>query len=175
MSPTGRGMAEAGRRRFRAFEGGAAAPPEPNTETEVESDASCTIAAPSPDLTGDPGERTMDCVAFAFRRGKRRVTVLTFAEVGTGQIARKWYELPEPLVQSCKFWRDVLLALGAPVRSDERVDLRAAFVGKRFRVRVGYRKTPGAKGGGKARDELARQRKDGGDFLRVHDLLERLA
>lgn len=48
------------------------------------------------------------------------------------------------------------------------------FVGRRFRVRVGYRKTPGVKGSGKARDELANQRKPG-DFLRVHDLLERLA
>lgn len=132
------------------------------------------IVAPPPDLTGEPGERVMDCIDVIVKRGGRKVAVAIFAEVGTGHIARKWYEIPESPAQSCKFWRDVALALGAHPRAGELVDPRDAFVGRRFRVRVGYRKTPGVKGGGRARDELAGHRKDG-DFLRVHDLLERLA
>jgi hypothetical protein len=142
---------------------------EPETVTET------TIFVPAPDLTGEPGERLMDCLGFSFKRGKRRIAVATFAEVDTGHIARKWYELPEPMVQSCKFWRDVVLAFGGNPEPNTALDLHAVFVGRRFRVRVGYRKTPGAgRSGGKARDELANQKKTG-DFLRVHDLLERLA
>lgn len=141
----------------------------PETITET------TIFVPAPDLAGEPGERLMDCIGFSFKRGKRKIAVVTFAEVTTGHIARKWYELPEPMVQSCKFWRDIVLAFGGHPEPSTPLDLQAVFVGRRFRVQVGYRKTPGAgRSGGKARDELANQKK-AGDFLRVHDLLERLA
>jgi hypothetical protein len=102
-----------------------------------------TILVPAPDLTGDPGERLMDCVGFSFKRGKRKIAVVTFAESTTGHIARKWYELPEPMVQSCKFWRDVVLALGRQPEPSTSLNLSAVFIGRTFRVRVGYRKTPG--------------------------------
>lgn len=136
----------------------------------------CTIAAPPADLSGEPGERTMECTGFALKGSKRKVAVAIFADVDTGEVARKWYDLAEQSARSSKLWRDVALALGRSPHTDEQIDLVATFVGRRFRVWVGYRKTPNAKGrGGRASDELARRRKDDADYLRVHELLERLA
>lgn len=70
--------------------------------------------------------------------------------------------------------RFVTLALGRPPAAGAPIHPHNVFRDKRFRVVVGYRKTPEPRGKGKADESLALTKKDAGDFLRVQDLVERL-
>lgn len=141
---------------------------------EAVDDAGFSIVAPPPDLSGVPGVRTMKCVGVSVKRGRRPIATLVFEEIDTGHVARKWMEIPAPMTRGSKFWRSVVIALGAEPDAGVQLDLHKVFVGKVFKVRVGFRKTPnaGRDGRSKASNALADTKKGPDDFLRVHDLLE---
>jgi hypothetical protein len=138
------------------------------------------FVAPKPALSGKPGKRIAECVAVETRpRGNKWQLVLTF-ETQDAEIGRMWVELPKPstsgspFTSTCRYMRLVRLALGHEPSAEAPVHPANVFKGLWFRVYVGYRKSTGAKGKGQLADELANEPKGEGDFLRVHDLLERV-
>jgi hypothetical protein len=138
------------------------------------------FVAPKPGLSGEPGERIAECIAAEARpRGNKWQLVLTF-ETQDAEIGRMWVELPKPptsgspFTSACRYMRLVRLALDREPGADAPVHPENVFKGRWFRVYVGYRKSTGAKGKGQLADDLANERKGEGDFLRVHDLLERV-
>jgi hypothetical protein len=148
----------------------------PRLVTRPKSAASeVSFVAPKPALSGEPGERLAECVgAQVNRRGNKTQLMLTFDIEGQG--APMWVDIPSPLTPACRFMRFVTLALGRPPAAGEPIhpESDGLFRGKRFRVLVGWRKSQDARGKGKFDESLAARRKDSHDFLRVHDLLERL-
>jgi hypothetical protein len=137
-----------------------------------------SFVAPKPGLSGKPGERIAECVgAHVQRRGNKTQLVLTL-DTEDGQVGRMWIDVPNPLTSTCRFMRLVTLALGRPPAAGEPIhpESDSLFRGRRFRVIVGWRKSQ-LDGRGKHRfdEALALEGpKDSADFLRVHDLLERL-
>ena len=74
-----------------------------------------------------------------------------------------------------KYRRHCEIALGRPLIDDDPYDNpEEIFVGRKFLVLVGYRKTERPRGGGKTSDELAMKKKDDSDYLKVHDIIERI-
>ncbi len=142
---------------------------------DVPLDAPVVLLAPAPALSGEPGTRPATCTDVTLKqRGHRTLAVLSFT-TDSGESGRLWVEVPQPITAGCRFWRLVTLACGgtAPATGTA-LDAQHIFIGKRFSVFVGYRRTPNARGGGRADDALAMKRKDSADFLRISDVLERL-
>lgn len=136
-----------------------------------------SFVAPKPTLTGEPGERIGECVeARLQRRGNKTQLVLTIET--DGQVGRMWIDIPTPLTSTCRFMRLVTLALGyAPAAGTPiHPESDGLFCGKLFRVVVGWRKSQRDASGKQKFDEnlAAVGPKDPTDFLRIHELLERL-
>lgn len=127
-----------------------------------------SFLAPKPALSGVYGERDAECtVAEVQSRGNKTQLVLTF-ETADGEVGRMWVQLQSPLTSTCRFMRLVAKALGRAPEPGTPIHPVNVFVGKSFRVRVGWRtdgKDPGTAKTGP---------KDPKDFLRVCDLIERL-
>lgn len=137
-----------------------------------------SFVAPKPGLGGEPGERIAECVAaIVQKRGNKRQLVLSF-ETDDGEVGRMWVDIPELLTPTCRFMRLVTLALGAPPAAGTPIHPQSdgLFRGQRFRVAVGWRKSVREPNGKQKFDDslAAVGPKDPRDFLRVHDLLERL-
>jgi hypothetical protein len=130
--------------------------------------ASFAFVAPKPSLTGEPGERIADCIdAEVKQRGNKTQCVLTF-ETLDGQVGRMWVQVQSPLTSTCRYLRLVRLALGSDPTSGVPIHPKSVFDGKRFRVAVGWRTDNDDP------ESVKTGPKDRKDFLRVHDLLERL-
>jgi hypothetical protein len=141
------------------------------------STAGFSFVAPKPDLTGEPGERIGECVdARLQRRGNKTQLVLTIET--DGQVGRMWIDIPTPLTSTCRFMGLVTRAIGSPPAAGNPIhpESDGLFRGTWFRVVVGWRKSQrDASGKHKFDDSLAAVGpKDAKDFLRVHDLLERV-
>jgi len=137
-----------------------------------------SFVAPKPALSGEPGERAAECVeACVQRRGNKTQLVLTL-DTDDGQVGRMWVDIPSPLTSTCRFMRLLTLARGAPPTAGEPIhpESDGVFRGKRFRVVVGWRKSQREPNGRQKFDDSLAEvgPKDRQDFLRVHDLLERL-
>lgn len=137
-----------------------------------------SFIAPKPALSGEPGGRIAECVdARLQRRGNKTQLVLTF-DTDDGQVGRMWIDIPTPLTSTCRFMRLVTLALGAPPAAGKPIhpESDGLFRGKRFSLVVGWRKSQRDAGGKqKFDDSLATVGpKDPSDFLRIHEILERL-
>jgi hypothetical protein len=137
-----------------------------------------SFVAPKPALSGKPGERTAECVdARVQRRGNKTQLVLTL-DTEDGQVGHMWIDIPQPLTSTCRYVRLATLALGRTPLAGEPIHPESAglFRGKRFRVMVGWRKSErDARGKHRFDEALALEGpKDSRDFLRVHDLLERV-
>lgn len=142
---------------------------------EVRSDqqggASFNFRAPRRPLTGDPGDEVADCVgARVIQRGNKKQVVLTFEF--DGGVANQWLQIGVPLSPWSKYVRQAQIALGDEYSPGMDLDPHDVFVGKRLKVRVGFRKTEHAGGSGRSGDDLALRRKDDQDQLRVHEILE---
>lgn len=86
-----------------------------------------------------------------------------------------WVEVPERLTPTCRYMRLVRLALGGEPRQNEPIHPGNVFEGRRFRIVVGWRKSRNTRGKGGFDEALAEiGPKDASDFLRIHDLLERV-
>ena len=73
-----------------------------------------------------------------------------------------------------KYARTCEIALGRQLEEGDAVDNPAEFFsGRRFIVFIGFRKSERAGGGGRFSDDLAMLRKDGADYLRVHEIVSR--
>ena len=73
-----------------------------------------------------------------------------------------------------RYARYCALAVGRPLESDDPVNDPAQIFSRRvFLVQVGFRKTEHPKGG-RSSDDRALPRKDAADYLRVHDIIERV-
>jgi hypothetical protein len=133
------------------------------------------FVAPKPALSGEPGERIAECVGVETKvRGNKCQVWLTF-ETEDGETARMWVEVPERLTPTCRYMRLVRLALGRETRQGEPIHPRNVFEGRRFRIVVGWRKSRDARGKGGFDEALAESGpKDPSDFLRIHELAERL-
>ncbi len=136
------------------------------------------FVAPKPALSGEPGERSATCVdAVQQQRGRARQLVLTF-DTDDGQFGRMWIDIPAVLTPMCRFIRLVAVALGGPPAAGTPIhpESDGLFKGRRFRVFVGWRKSRREPGGRQKFDDslAAEGPKDPSDFLRIHDLLERL-
>jgi len=142
----------------------------------VASNGAPAFVAPRPSVTGQPGERSGECVGVQlFRRGNKTQAILTFDI--DGQSARMWIEIPTPITATCRYMRLVTLALGSPPEAGTPIhpENDGLFKGKHFRVYVGWRKSDTANGKHRFDDSLAASGpKDTKDFLRVHDLLDRV-
>lgn len=137
-----------------------------------------SFVAPKPALSGEPGERIAICVDARLQsRGRATQLLLTF-ETDDGQVGRMWIDIPAPLTSTSRFMRLVTLALGSPPVAGSPIhpESDGVFRGRRFRVVVGWRKSQREPNGKqKFDDSLATVGpKDRSDFLRIHDLLERL-
>lgn len=130
-------------------------------------DGGFCFVAPKPALSGEAGERVAECTGADVKtRGNKTQLVLTF-ETADGETGHMWVQLQSPVTSTCRYWRLVVLALGQAPEPGSPIHPRNVFVGKMFRVRVGWR-TDGKD------PETSKERKDAGDFLRVCDVLERL-
>jgi hypothetical protein len=127
--------------------------------------------APKPQLSGEPGERVATCTQARVGKVGNKVQVKLTFETDDGQLGNHWIEIPEQLTTNCKYMREVRVALGRDPKPGAPIHPGTVFEGKTFRVDVGWRKSRGKEMG----DALAAEGpKDAKDFLRVHDLLERL-
>jgi hypothetical protein len=73
-----------------------------------------------------------------------------------------------------RYAKECAVALGRPLNVTDKLKSPASiFKGKVFRAFVGFRKSELSQGG-KTSDDYAYIRKDSGDYLRVHKLLERI-
>lgn len=133
-----------------------------------------SFVAPKRSLTGEPGRRVATCIGAEEKwRGDKHHLHLHF-ETEEGELGRMWVQLP-PLkpTPTCRYMRLVTVARGGSApEPGTPVHPENEFVGKRFMVNVGWRKSPRPGGGQKCDDRLSEQKKDARDFLRIHDLLE---
>jgi hypothetical protein len=86
---------------------------------------------------------------------------------------RKWKTIDRSCEVSrrSEYARACETALERPLEeSDDLNDPGSIFTGKKFVVFIGYRKTERPGGGGRSSDELALQKKDESDKLKVHDI-----
>lgn len=93
-----------------------------------------------------------------------------------GTALRKWLKIEQVNGQirpGCSYAKLCELALGRELEPDESLEPNEVFRGKIFLAFVGWRKTDRPRGG-QANDAHAHHQKDKKDFLRVHDLLERV-
>ncbi len=147
-------------------------------ETKEDEDA-LVIGPPVPSIFGDSGERIMRSIKLGMdyqRRGKPQWHFKFDApddvdEYGQSREASMFAARTKTWRSNAKIEQCVRVALAGRPRP-EKIDLRALFIGKYFRVWVGYRMTKDAGGGGKVDPELAKVNKGPDDFLRVHYLLE---
>lgn len=144
------------------------------TRRPARGDDSFSFVAPPRTLSGAPGERIATCTGVEVRRrGNKWQAILTF-DTEAQEVGRLWVELPEPLRPGCRYLRLVSLVLGREPEPGAPIHPGNVFVGKKFMVFVGWRKSQRpAKGKQIFRDDLAfTGPKDPGDFLRIHDLIQ---
>ncbi len=130
-----------------------------------------SFVAPKPSLSGDAGERDAVCIKAEHKpRGNKQQVILTF-ETDDGEVGRLWVQVQQPLTSTCRYMRLVSLALGHEPKPDTPVHPGTVFEGKRFRVFVGWRTDNNDP---ETRNYPKTVEGKPPDFLRVHDLLERL-
>ncbi len=129
--------------------------------------------------TMSTGDYNALCVSGEIRqRGKACQAILSFqlhggAQAENGVVLQKWFNIalrPDGSVSPASvYFQACQLALGRPVQPDEGLDPSDVFVGKSFKVTVGFR---GTSLDGSYSQSNTNHRKDPRDFLRIHTLVE---
>jgi hypothetical protein len=135
--------------------------------------------APTDDMA--PGRYLVTCeTAWIESVGREHRAVLQFRVTDgkySGVGLRQWVIAANGggvISPTSRYARNCALALGRPLESDDPVnDPAQIFSDRFFLVQVGFRKTEHPRGG-RSSDERAMLRKDAADYLRVHDIIERV-
>lgn len=129
-----------------------------------------------------PGNYNAVCVSGEIKqRGKALQAILGFkvrgdAQAEDGVLLQKWFNItlrPDGGVSPASvYFQACQLALGRPVQPEEELDPNEVFVGKSFKVTVGYRSTSIDNSYAPSNTT---HRKDPRDFLRIHELVEQVS
>jgi hypothetical protein len=129
----------------------------------------------------EPGEYTVACEsAWVEPIGKGARVVLQFRVTDgphTGTALRQWLPASDAggvVSPMGRYAKHCAIALGRPLSVDDDLnDPAAIFSGLIFSVLIGFRKTERQRGGSFS-DKNALSRKDDADYLRVHEIRERV-
>src|SRR5262245_11243891 len=86
--------------------------PRPRLRAVSRTNESYGFVAPAPDLTGNPGIRTAECIDAEQRKRSGKTQVILTFKTDAGELGRLWCEVPTRLTQTCRYMKLVCLALG---------------------------------------------------------------
>ena len=138
------------------------------------------LAGSAPTEETSPGKYLIKCDTGWTTSRARSVTAILQFTIPDGKHAgtalRMWLQVSDGGgVVTARYAQHCSIALGRSATDDDPLDEPARIFGGRFFTGfVGYRKSERPGGGGRTSDDLALRKKDDKDYLKVHELLERV-